>query len=127
MAKKTWVEKLNCEPTFKIKTLDKKFADISEGSDMLVVSPPIVDEYIRKLKKGQESNIRKMREDLAEEYGADQTCPVSIGIFLRIVSEANFQKFSQGTPISKLTPFWRVIPPEASITKKLSFGTEFLF
>ena len=127
MAKKTWIEKLNCERTFKIKTLDKQFTDIPEGSEMLVVSPPIVDEYIRKIKKGQESDIKKMREDLAREYGADKTCPVSTGIFLRIVSEANFEKRSQGTAVSKLTPFWRIIPPGAPITKKLSFGTDFVF
>ena len=30
--KKSWIEKRDCEKSFKIKTIDKKFADIPKGS-----------------------------------------------------------------------------------------------
>ena len=46
-----------------------------------------------------------MRNDLAIEYGADFTCPMTTGIFLRIVAEYNYENLSKkGTEIS---PFWR--------------------
>ena len=28
---KTWIDKRDCEMSYKIKTIDKKFADITEG------------------------------------------------------------------------------------------------
>ena len=31
------------------KTIDKKFADIPEGSKMLIASPPIIDEYVKSI------------------------------------------------------------------------------
>ena len=37
--KKSWIEKRDCEKSFKIKTIDKKFADIPKGSRMLIASP----------------------------------------------------------------------------------------
>ena len=36
MAKKTWIEKRDCDKSYKIKTIDKKFADIPEGSKMFI-------------------------------------------------------------------------------------------
>ena len=44
--KKSCREKSDCEKSFKIKTIHKKFADIPKGSKMLIASPPIIDEYI---------------------------------------------------------------------------------
>ena len=51
--KKSWIEKRDCEKSFKIKTIDKKFADIPEGSKMLIVSPPIIDEYVKSITYGK--------------------------------------------------------------------------
>jgi len=52
MAKKSWIEKRDCEKSFKIKTIDKKFADIPEGSKMLIASPQIIDEYVKQIPFG---------------------------------------------------------------------------
>ena len=38
MAKKTWIEKKRFK-SYKIKTIDKKFADIPEGSKMFIPTP----------------------------------------------------------------------------------------
>jgi hypothetical protein len=67
-----------------------------------------------------------MRKDLAVEYGAEYTCPVTSGIFLRIVSEAAHEQIEKGTPISKVAPFWRVVDEKSALNKKLSFGPEFV-
>ena len=55
MAKKTWLEKRNCNKSFKIKTIDKKFADIPEGSKMLIATPQIIDKYVNEIPFGQSS------------------------------------------------------------------------
>jgi hypothetical protein len=67
-----------------------------------------------------------MRKDLAIEYGAEYTCPVTSGIFLRIVSEAAHEQIEKGAPIGKVTPFWRVVDEKSALNKKLSFGSEFV-
>lgn len=124
--KKTWTEKMNPEAMPKVEKTDKDFADIPAGSRMLIATPAIVAEYIKHIPKGKTGTLQQMRKDLAAEYHADYTCPVTSGIFLRIASEAAYEEYQQGKPISKITPFWRMIDMKSPAAKKLTFGTEFL-
>ena len=34
-----------------------------------------------------------MRDYLTKEYQADKTCPVTTGIFLRVISKASYQEY----------------------------------
>jgi hypothetical protein len=124
---KTWTDKVN-DPTkeFQIKKLDKDFADMPAGSKMLIATPKIIDEYVRHIPKGKSGSLATMRKDLAIEYGAEYTCPVTSGIFLRIVSEAAHEQIEKGAPTGKVTPFWRVVDEKSALNKKLSFGSEFV-
>ncbi len=125
-SKQPWNDKLNKKAEPKVKHIDKRFSDIEEDSDMLVATPKIFEEYIRKIPKGEFVDIKKVRKDLAKRFKADATCPVTTGLFLRIVAESAFEKYQSGTKSSEIPPFWRVIAPNSSIAKKLSFGTEFI-
>jgi hypothetical protein len=124
--KKTWVQKRDIDKSIKIEKLDIDFADMRVGQRMLVATPQIVDAYIRQIPKGHHTPLAQMRKDLAAEHNADVTCPVTSGIFLRIVAEAAYEEHLAGKPIGKITPFWRVIDLKSNAAKKLSFGTEFL-
>ncbi len=126
MTKKTWIEKRNCEKSFKIKTIDKKFADIPEGSKMLIVSPPIIDEYVKSIAFGNETELSTMRDDLAIAFKADKTCPVTTGIFLRIVAESAYEELLAGKKIADITPFWRIVNPKMNLAKKLACGIDFI-
>jgi hypothetical protein len=53
-------------------------------------------------------------------------CPLTAGIFLRIVAEKAWEEYCNGKPAAFITPFWRVIGSRAPISKKLSFGTGFI-
>ena len=75
--KMSWIEKGDCEKSYKIKTIDKKFADIPKGSRMLIASPPIIDEYVKSILYGEFIEPVKMRDDLAKEYNADLTRQMS--------------------------------------------------
>jgi len=70
-----------------IKKNDYNFADIPAGSKKLIETPKIVDDYVRQIPKGHFTDIKQMRRDVAAEYGAEYTCPVTAGIFLRRVGE----------------------------------------
>ena len=67
-----------------------------------------------------------MRNDLAIEAGADFTCPMTSGIFLRIVCEYHYQKWQLNAEATDICPFWRMVDPKSDLAKKLSFGSEFI-
>ena len=124
--KKTWLDKLNEEKEPKIKRIDIDFADIPAGSNMFIATPKLIDEYIQQIGIGKRIDIKTLRKDLAIEYNSDYTCPVTTGIFLRIVAEANYEKLQQGKHVEEITPFWRMIEPNSALAKKLTFGQDFL-
>ena len=125
--KKTWIEKRDghTKPHL-IKVIDKKFADLEAGSTMFIATPEIVKEYVSNIPFGTISDPKQMRKDLAAEYGADNSCPVTTGIFLRIVSEAAFEELEQGKSIDDIVPFWRIVTPNSPLAKKLACGVQFI-
>jgi hypothetical protein len=125
-SKKTWIEKLERDKEPQIKRINFDFADIPANSNMFIATPQIIDDYIKKIPKGKTVTFQAMRKDLAIEHKADYTCPVTTGIFLRIVAEANFEKLQQNNSLKGITPFWRVVEPNSALSKKLSCGQEFI-
>jgi ABC-type uncharacterized transport system ATPase subunit len=124
--KKSWLDKLNENKEPKIKQIEIDFADIPSGSMMFIATPKLIDEYIQEIGVGKRINIKTLRKDLAIAHNADYTCPVTTGIFLRVVAEANYEKLQQGKHVEEITPFWRVIEPNSALAKKLTFGQDFL-
>ena len=121
---KSWKEKLNIDKSFVVKRLDKNFSDMKVGENMLIATPKIIDDYIKQIPKGININIKTLRNDLALTFNADTTCPVTTGIFLRIVSEAAFEDFLNGE--KNITPFWRVVDHESKTATKLACGINFI-
>jgi len=124
--KKTWKEKLNTDKSLQIKVTEKRFADIPEGSKMLIATPAIINEYVKSIPFGVGTDLPTMRNDLAIEYQADKTCPVTSGIFLRIVSEVAFEDLQAGVDIDEVAPFWRIVDAKSKLAKKLECGIDFL-
>lgn len=75
---------------------------------------------------GQTMTMPEVRAKLSQQYDADVTCPVTTGIFLRIVTEAAYEAFSAGMPIEDVTPVWRVLDAKAPTLKKVSFNPDFI-
>nr|MBI1232799.1 hypothetical protein [Cytophagales bacterium] len=124
--KKTWIEKLEEDKAPQVKRLDKDFADMPAGCMMLIASPKLIADYVDSIGYGKRIPLKTMRNDLALEHGAEYTCPVTTGIFLRIVAEANYEKWQNSASLESVTPFWRVIDPGSPLAGKLSFGRDFL-
>jgi hypothetical protein len=124
--KKTWAEKMKLDAQYKIEKTDKAFADIPKNSRMLVATPKIVEAYIKNIPECTCTTLQQMRKDLASQYNADFTCPITSGIFLRIVAENAFEEYQKGKPLTSIAPFWRIIDLQSPAAKKLTFGTDFL-
>lgn len=121
--KQTWQQKLHGCKAPHVKTLDKKFADIPQGAKMLISSPLEIEQAIWQIAYGEFINSKTLRQQLAKQYHADATCPVTTGIFLRIVAEAALEALNQGTPLINICPFWRVIESNSALAQKLSCGS----
>ena len=75
---------------------------------------------MRTVKKGKLVTPTQLRECLAHAAGADRTCPLTTGIFLRIVAEAAEEKLRQGR--KRVTPYWRVVKDDGSLNEKFPGG-----
>lgn len=124
--RKSWIEKRNTGKEPVIERIDGDFADIRSGETMLIATPAVVDDYIRQISRGRQTTLQQMRKDLAAAFHADKTCPVTAGIFLRIVAEAAWEEYQQGKALRSITPFWRIMDEKSPTAKKLSFGTDWL-
>jgi hypothetical protein len=123
---KTWRQKLHNGASPKVEITDKAFAGIPAGVRMLIPTPLLVKEYVERIPKGQTRTLEQVRIDLAKEHGAEFTCPLTTGIFIRIVAEAALDERLAGKGLDQITPFWRVLDEKSKAAKKLTCGPEFL-
>lgn len=122
---KSWSEKMQGAKAPQTKRLEKSGAGMSAGSLMLISTPQEIEAFINQIPHGQSISVAQMRDALAKRHKADCTCPLTTGIFLRIVAEAAFEQLNTA-PSKKITPFWRVIDANSSSAKKLSFDSSFI-
>ena len=95
-----------------VKVLDKGFSDISAGEKMLISSPEKISEFIFAIPKGSFFSVKELRRGLALKAGADNTCPVTTRIFLRMAIEQNKDNIN--------FPYWRVVDEKHPVVKKLN-------
>ena len=119
----TTTEKFNKKYTEVVKIIEKNFADLKGGEKMLISSPRSIANYIAKIPYGTEKSVKLIRLELAENANADNTCPLTCGIFLRIAIEQSLEQ-SNGAKPDLL--FWRVIDRNGSLIKKLPISEKYL-
>ena len=95
-----------------VKVLDKGFSDIAAGEKMLISSPEKISEFIFTIPEGSYLSIKELRRRLALKAGADNTCPVTTGIFLRMAIELHKD--------DENFPYWRVVDEKHPVVKKLN-------
>lgn len=121
---KSWREKLERPPKGLPKVVQvpaeqqKRFG----GSRLLVPTPLLVDGLIHKVRKRKLITVHQIRHRLAEDFNADATCPLTTGIFLRIIAAVAQQDIQMGR--TRVTPYWRVINSDGSLNPKLPGGVE---
>lgn len=91
------------------------------GSGTMVIAHPLdVDALVRQVRKGSVVTQTQLRQRLARKYRADHTCPLTTGIFVRIVSEVAEEDRRAGN--KNITPYWRVLRDDGSLNEKFPGG-----
>ena len=123
---KTAAQQLQANKKPKRVVLDKDFAGIKAGSTLFVATPQLVDQYIRSIPPGEQRSVALMREELADQWSADATCPASSAIFLRIAAQAAIDEIEAGKSPLEVTPFWRLIDSRDKVAKKLTIDPQWI-
>jgi alkylated DNA nucleotide flippase Atl1 len=123
-ARKSWHEKLEKPVAGLPKVVDvpDKWVKTMGGRRVLVPTPMMVDELVRTVPRGKLITVGQIRRRLAEPFRADSTCPLTTGIFLRIISEAAGEDRQAGR--NPATPYWRVVKDDGGLNPKFPGGAE---
>ena len=124
--KRSWAEKLESARPHEVKPAPIDIAGMKAGQIMLVPSPRIVADFIATIPPGTAMDVKALRQALARKYGAEVTCPITMGFHLRTVAEAAYEAFAAGAEASRITPVWRVLDEHAPTTGRLSCGPAFI-
>ncbi len=89
---------------------------------MLIPTPMLCDGLIRSIPRGKVATVNLLMKRLARDYSCNATCPMTTGIFLRIVAEAAEEARRAGK--KKVTPYWRVLKSDGSLNDRYPGGTE---
>ena len=123
---KTAIERLNAPKQHKVTVLHTDFAGMKKGQKMLVGTPKMVDDYILRIPRGETRSIERMRNEMARRRKCNTMCPVSTAIFVRIAAQAALERLEGGTPLSDVSPFWRLVAPDSKAAKRLNVDSAWI-
>ena len=87
---------------------------------MLIPTPKLIDELVRKIPKGRLATVNQLRENLARRFDADITCPLTTGIFLNISANTSEEDLASGK--KRVTAYWRVLKEGGKLNPKFPGG-----
>jgi len=108
-------------PLPKIVAVPAKWQSRFGKGTMAIPRPLDVDALVRAVKKGRVMTQGQLRARLARKYRVDHTCPLTTGIFLRIVSQVAEEDRRAGK--KTLTPYWRMLRDDGGLSEKFPGGT----
>ena len=121
-SKSSWREKVNRITETELVVIPEKM-QLRFGRGMMLIPRPLdIEKLIGTIRKGRLITKSELRRKLAADAGADVACPLTTGIFLRIVSEAAEEELASGK--KKIAPYWRVVGDKGELNEKISGGTE---
>jgi hypothetical protein len=119
-SKTSWRSKLEKAQEPSVFEMTGKTAHRFGPGKMLIPTPMMVDEVIRGIRRGKLITTSMIRKALAEKMGADVTCPLCTGIFVRIAAETSEEDRAAGR--ARVTPYWRVVTDKGELNEKFPGG-----
>jgi hypothetical protein len=96
------------------------------GQTMLIPTAQQIDDFVRAIPYGQRIDITAMRKQMAAEYKANFTCPVTTGKHIRHVAEVALEALAGGKRPDEITPIWRLVEPTSHAARRLPGGPELI-
>jgi len=118
--RRSWREKLERSQEAKVCDVPPTMAARCGPGRMLIPRPLDVDAVIRRTRAGELVTPGQIRGALARQSGADVTCPLTTGIFIRIAAEAAEDDRRSGR--EQVTPYWRVVTGDGRLNPKFPGG-----
>jgi hypothetical protein len=120
--RKTWRQKLEEKHPEHGKVVDvpPKMQNRFLVGKMLIPKPLDIDALIQRIPKGKLATVLQIRDKLAKDAKANCCCPLTTGIFLRIVAEVAEEDLRNGKKY--VTPYWRVIKAGGSLNERFPGG-----
>lgn len=84
---------------------------------MLIASPDTIAAIVQRIPRGQVLRLGELRAALAAAHDANYTCPMTTGIFLRMLAE-DVDRAGTGDDM----PWWRVVRDNGALLDKLPGG-----
>jgi hypothetical protein len=112
----SWVTKLRPDQEPKV------VANQRGRGTLLIPTPLLVAEEIRRVRRGRLITPAALRLQLAKRFRTDQTCPLTTGIFLSIVAGAAEEQIAAGK--RPVAPYWRVVDERGRLNPKFPPGTD---
>ncbi|MFN8244818.1 MAG: hypothetical protein U0T56_00345 [Ferruginibacter sp.] len=116
----SWRSKLEKEMEPRLVGVPDAWARAMGTGKMLIPTPRLIDDLVKKIPKGKLATVNQLRETLAARYHADVTCPLTTGIFLNISAHAAEEDISAGK--KRVTPYWRVLKEGGLLNPKFPGG-----
>ena len=116
-----WREKMEKPQEPKLVQVPPRMSHFGKGM-MLIPTPKLVDQIVRQVARGRLVTVGEIRRKLAADFSADVTCPLTTGIFVRIVAEASEEDRANGR--KRVAPYWRVIKDDGSLNPKFPGGEQ---
>lgn len=85
---------------------------------MLIASPDTIAAIVQQIPRGRVLRLGDLRATLAVTHGATYTCPMTTGIFLRMLAE-DVDRAGTGDDM----PWWRVVRDDGALLDRLPGGT----
>lgn len=93
------------------------------GKGMMLIPRPLdVEAALRKVRKGKLMTQGVLRAQLAEAAGAETSCPMTTGLFARMVAEAVEEDLRAGK--KRVTPYWRLVRDDGKLIEKFPGGPD---
>ena len=120
--RRTWRQKLQEEHPEHGKIVDVpvKMQNKFLFGKMLIPKPLDIDTLIKRIPRGKLATVIQIREKLARDADANCCCPLTTGIFLRIVAEVAEEDLRNGK--KGVTPYWRIVKADGSLNGRFPGG-----
>jgi len=117
----SWIEKLNSDNPKHgiIKRCPDMWSKGGKMKTMLFPEPKKIDSLVKSIERGKVVTMGNLRNELAKQAGADLACPMTTGIFLKIVAFAAEENRQLGKSVS---PYWRVVKDGGKLNDKFPDG-----